>query len=122
MERVRQIIFDQHFHPYQIAPTCLINIDQLAGQHIGAVWRHLWVYEHKILPLIFDKIVFQIIDFWFNYLIISKKSVISFYDKNIKGLPQHDLNQYHLSQFPLKYTIWSIVFWQRNYMIPSHSS
>ena len=48
--------------------------------------------------------------------------MISYYGQNIKGLPQQDLNQYHLSEFPFKYTIWSIVFCQPNYMIPSHSS
>ena len=41
MERVRQIIFDQHFHPHQPAPTYLINTDQLTGQHIGTVCRRL---------------------------------------------------------------------------------
>ena len=32
----------QNFHPYQTAPTCLVNIDQLTGQHVGAVFPHLW--------------------------------------------------------------------------------
>ena len=53
---------------------------------------------------------------------VCPRSVISFYDKNNKGLPKHDLNRYHLSQFPLTDTIWSIVSWERNYMISSHSS
>ena len=48
-----KLFFDQHFHPYQTAPTCLLNIDQLAGQDIGVVCPRLKVYEHKILPLIF---------------------------------------------------------------------
>ena len=54
MERVRQIIFWPPF------------IDHLAGQHVGAVCRRLWVYEHKILSLIFGVIFFQIIDFRVN--------------------------------------------------------
>ena len=55
--------FYQYFHPYQTAPTCWFNIDQLAGQHVGAVCPRLQVYEHKILPLIFGEILFQMIDF-----------------------------------------------------------
>ena len=38
MERIRQIIFNKHFHPYQTAPTCWVNTDQLADQHVGAVY------------------------------------------------------------------------------------
>ena len=55
--------FHQHFHPYQTALTCWVDIDQLSGQHVGAVCPRLKVYEHKILPLIFDEIIFQMIDF-----------------------------------------------------------
>ena len=48
-----KLFFDRHFHPYQIAPTCLVNIDQLGDQDIGVVYPRLKVYEHKILPPIF---------------------------------------------------------------------
>ena len=54
-------------------------------QHVGLI----------LINLLSNMTAFQMIDC----------SVISFNDKNIKGLPQHDLNKYYLSQFPLQYTI-----------------
>ena len=59
----RKSYFDQPIHPYQTAPTCWDNIDQLAGQHVGEVCPRLEVCEYKVLPLIFGEILFQMIGF-----------------------------------------------------------